>query len=162
LCDIYGPMAETSAGVILYRRTGEKPEVLLVHMGGPYWAGKDEAAWSIPKGLTEDGEHPLMAARREFEEETGGTLPTGDFIALGSFPYSSGKKVTAFAVEGDFDLAKFVSGTFAMEWPPRSGQRQHFPEADRAGWFRISEAKRKIVRGQAPILVALEAHLASL
>ena len=155
-------MPESSAGIVLYRRTGAKAEVLLVHMGGPYWAGKDEGAWSIPKGLTESGEHPLVAAKREFEEETGGQVPAGDYINLGAFQYSSGKTVTAYAIEGDFDLALFKSVTFSLEWPPRSGKRQSFPEADRGGWFKLSEAKKKVVRGQAPILAALEAHLAVL
>ncbi len=145
-------MSQRSAGILLYRRTTGAPEVLLVHPGGPYWAKKDEGAWSIPKGICEEGEDPLAAARREFQEETGALPPAGEAIPLGEFRYASGKIVIAFAMEGDFDPARLKSNTFAMEWPPRSGHMAEFPEADRAAWFEIDEADRRIVKGQCPIL----------
>lgn len=147
-------MPQRSAGILLFRRTGGEPEVLLVHPGGPFWAKKDEGAWSIPKGLYEADENPLAAAKREFAEETGYMLD-GDFIALGPFKQPGGKVVSAWAVEGDFDLAGFRSNSFSMEWPPKSGRRQEFPEADRAAWFLPDEAFRKILKGQAPIVTAL-------
>jgi predicted NUDIX family NTP pyrophosphohydrolase len=147
-------VAEASAGILLYRLSGAEPEVLLVHPGGPFWAKKDDGAWSIPKGLQEPGEEPLAAARREFAEETG-TLPSGEAIPLGSFRQASGKTVTAFALAGDLDLAGFRSNSFEIEWPPRSGRRQAFPEADRAGWFTLAEARVKLTRGQLPLLDAL-------
>ena len=147
-------MAERSAGVLLYRRTGAEPEMLLVHPGGPFWARKDDGVWSIPKGLTDEGEDAAAAARREFAEETGGTI-VGDLVDLGTFRQPGGKMVQAFAVEGDFDLAGFTSNLFAMEWPPKSGRTQEFPEADRAGWFAPAEALRKISKGQAAIVLAL-------
>jgi predicted NUDIX family NTP pyrophosphohydrolase len=147
-------MPQRSAGILLFRRTGPEPEVLLVHPGGPFWAKKDEGAWSIPKGLYEADEDPLAAAKREFAEETGFT-PDGDFIALGPFKQPGGKVVSAWAVEGEFDLAGFRSNSFSMEWPPKSGRRQEFPETDRAAWFHPEEALRKILKGQAPIVAAL-------
>jgi predicted NUDIX family NTP pyrophosphohydrolase len=147
-------MPQRSAGILLYRRTGPQPEVLLVHPGGPFWAKKDDGAWSIPKGLYGEDEDPLAAARREFTEETGAAAP-GNALTLGSFRQPGGKIVAAFAVEGDFDLAAFRSNTFTLEWPPRSGRRQEFPEADRAGWFVPLDARRKILKGQLPILEAL-------
>jgi len=152
-------MPEKSAGILLYRLAGGAAEVLLVHPGGPYWAKKDLGAWSIPKGLYEAGEDALAAARREFAEETGGEA-AGEALPLGDFRQPSGKVVTAFVVAGDFDLAGFRCNTFAMEWPPKSGQTAEFPEADRAGWFTLAEAAEKIVSGQRPILAALAAHLA--
>jgi predicted NUDIX family NTP pyrophosphohydrolase len=147
-------MAKQSAGILMFRRTGGRPEVLLVHPGGPFWAKKDDGAWSIPKGLYEDREDPLAAARREFEEETGCT-PEGEFLALGSFKQPSNKTIVAWAIESDFDLAKFKSNLFSMEWPPKSGRTQQFPEVDRIAWFEPDEAKRKILKGQAPIVAAL-------
>jgi len=153
-------MAEQSAGILLYRMTGPEPEVLLVHPGGPFFAKKDDGAWSIPKGLFEPGEEPLAAARREFAEETG-YAPSGDCVALGSFRQPSGKTITAFAVAGDFDLAHFRSNLFEMEWPPRSGRRQRFPEADRAGWFTLAQAGHKLAKGQVPIVEALSKRLAA-
>ena len=123
-------MPETSAGIMLYRRTGKALEVLLVHPGGPFWAKKDDGAWTIPKGLYESGEEPEAAARREFAEETG-YAPAGEMLALGSFRQPSGKRVMAFALEDDFEPDELVSNTFEMEWPPRSGKRQSFPEIDR-------------------------------
>ena len=147
-------MPKRSAGILLYRRRGSQPEVLLVHPGGPFWAKKDAGAWSIPKGLYELDEDPLAAARREFLEETG-HAPNGDFVHLGTFKQPGGKVVEAWAVEGDFDLGTFRSNVFAMEWPPRSGRMAEFPEADRAGWFGLDEASRRILKGQAPMLEAL-------
>jgi len=147
-------MPKQSAGILLFRRTGERPEVMLVHPGGPFWARRDDGAWTIPKGECEPGEEPLAAAMREFEEETG-QRPQGTFIALGSFRQSSAKTVSVWAVEGKFDPARLRSITFSMEWPPRSGRMQDFPEVDRAGWFTLEAAARKILKGQAPILAAL-------
>jgi predicted NUDIX family NTP pyrophosphohydrolase len=156
-------MPEKSAGLLLYRRTGGAGsiEVLLVHPGGPFWAKKDAAAWSIPKGLIGPNEDELAAARREFAEETGGEPPAGAYLALGAFRQPTGKIVTAFAVAADFDLAGFHSNTFTMEWPPRSGVLAEFPEADRAAWFALAEAEEKIHKGQRPILAALVAAIAA-
>jgi len=147
-----------SAGLLMFRRRHVEPEVLRVHPGGPLLARKDDGVWSIPKGLCEGGEEPLAAARREFEEETG-QRPTGDFIPLGAFRQPGGKIVTAWAFEGELDLAGFRSNLFAMEWPPKSGRMAQFPEADRAGWFAPPEALRNILKGQAPIVQALLARL---
>jgi predicted NUDIX family NTP pyrophosphohydrolase len=152
-------MPETSAGIMLYRRTGKALEVLLVHPGGPFWAKKDDGAWTIPKGLYESGEEPEAAARREFAEETG-YAPAGEMLDLGSFCQPSGKRIMAFALEGDFEPDRLVSNTFEMEWPPRSGKRQSFPEIDRAGWFGIAAARVKLLKGQVPILEALLERLA--
>jgi len=146
--------APLSAGLLMYRGSGEETEVFLVHPGGPLWARKDAGAWSIPKGLPAAGEDLLAAARREFHEETGFTAE-GDFRALGAFKQPGGKIVHAWAVEGDCDPAKLVSNLFEMEWPPRSGKRARCPEIDRAGWFRAPEALVKILRGQQPILFKL-------
>ena len=140
-----------SAGLLMFRRHGRKGEVLLVHPGGPYWSKKDDGAWSIPKGLYVPSEDPLVAAKREFEEETG-CVPAGEFVALGDFKQPSGKVISAWAFEGDFDLASFRSNLFTMEWPPRSKRQVEFPEADRAEWFDPATAARKLVRGQVPIL----------
>ncbi len=147
-------MPKRSAGLLLYRLTGGRPEVFLVHPGGPYWAKKDEGTWSIPKGELDEGEEPLAAARREFEEETG-FCPNGEAVLLGTFRQPSGKQVTAFAVEGDLDPATLRSNTFTMQWPPRSGRMQAFPEVDRAGWFGKEEAVAKILPGQRAVLEAL-------
>ena len=147
-------MPKRSAGLLLYRLAGGELQAFLVHPGGPFWAKKDEGAWSIAKGEIDDGEDPLTAARREFQEETG-FCPTGDAVPLGTFRQPSGKQITAFAVEGDLEPATIRSNTFAMEWPPRSGRMRSFPEVDRAGWFGQEEAKRRILKGQVPILEAL-------
>lgn len=142
----------------MFRRTHDRLQVLLAHPGGPFWAKKDDGAWSLPKGLYEDDEDPLAAARREFEEETG-CVPDGEFIALGGFKQPGGKTIMAWAVEGDFDLAKFKSNLFSMEWPPKSGHTRQFPEVDRVAWFEPGEAQRKILKGQAPILAKLLGQL---
>ena len=147
-------MTKQSAGLLMFRRRSGSIEVLLVHPGGPFWAKKDEGAWSIPKGLFEDGEDALMAASREFEEETG-KRPDEPFLELGVFKQPSGKHVHAWAVEGEFDLTSFRSNSFSMEWPPRSGRTREFPEADRAGWFDPKQALLKITKGQRPIVMAL-------
>jgi len=147
----YRRVARKSAGLLLFRRTSAGIEVLLVHPGGPLWAKKDEGAWSIPKGEIDADEDPLAAARREFEEELGSPV-SGEFTPLAPIRQASGKVVHAWAVEGDFDPATLTSGTFSMEWPPRSGHQQEFPEVDRAEWFTIDEAKGKINKAQIALL----------
>jgi predicted NUDIX family NTP pyrophosphohydrolase len=132
--------------------------VLLVHPGGPFWARKDDGAWSIPKGEYGADEDPQAAARRELAEETG-MRPEGEAVALGAFRQSSVKTVDAWAIEGDFDPAALRSNTFTMEWPPRSGKMREVPEVDRAAWFTPEEARRKLLKGQLPILEALLRHL---
>ncbi len=149
-----------SAGILLYRYQDGLPQVLLVHPGGPFWAKKDDGAWSIPKGVCEEGEDPFAAARREFSEETGAN-PSGEAALLGDFRMSSGKIVTAYAMAGDFDLVGFKSNMFAMEWPPRSGRIAEFPEADRAAWLGLGDAELRIVKGQRGILAALRDRLAA-
>ncbi len=136
-------MAKTSAGLLMFRLRNGEPEVLLVHPGGPFWAKKDEEAWSIPKGELAAGEAPLIAARREFEEETG-CRAQGPFIPLTPITQRGGKLVQAWAVEGDCDPAQLRSNLFSLEWPPRSGKRQQFPEVDRAEWFSVPVALQKI------------------
>ncbi len=153
-------MPKRSAGLVLYRKTPRGVEVLLVHPGGPFWAKKDEGAWSIPKGEYEADEDALSAARREFEEETGHS-PAGPFQPLGEVKQPGGKLVTAWAVEGDCDVAAIKSNLFEMEWPPRSGRRQSFPEVDRAAWFSLADARQKILKGQIPFLERLQEFLAS-
>jgi predicted NUDIX family NTP pyrophosphohydrolase len=147
-------MPQRSAGILLYRRRGGVLEVLLVHPGGPFWAGKDDGAWSIPKGECASGEDALAAARREFSEETG-SQAEGEAVGLGSFRQSSAKIVDAWAIEGDFDPATLKSNTFALEWPPRSGRMREVPEVDRAAWFTPEDAARKLLKGQRQILDAL-------
>jgi predicted NUDIX family NTP pyrophosphohydrolase len=147
-------MAQRSAGILMYRWQRGRPELFLVHPGGPFWAKKDEGAWSIPKGLTDTDEDHEAAARREFFEETGATA-MGELMPLGQFKQPGGKIVIAFALEGDFDPATLSSNSFEMEWPPRSGRKASFPEVDRAGWFGPDEARRKILKGQAPIIETL-------
>jgi len=143
--------SKRSAGVLLFRRAGGEIEVLLAHPGGPYWRNKDDGAWSIPKGEYADNEDPLAAAKREFAEEIGLT-PSGDFIPLGEIRQPGGKVVTAWAAEGDLDTTRVRSNTFSMPWPPRSGKLQEFPEVDRAEWFLLAAARRKILKGQAEFL----------
>lgn len=147
-----------SAGVVLFRRKGQALEVLLVHPGGPFWARKDEGAWSIPKGEFSIDEAPADAARREFIEETGIELKA-ELFPMTPVAQSRGKTVHPFAVYGDLDVEAIRSNTFEMEWPPRSGQTRSFPEIDRAAWFPLVEAKRKIVTGQRPILDELHERL---
>jgi predicted NUDIX family NTP pyrophosphohydrolase len=140
-------MTRRSAGLLMYRHGMRGPEVLLVHPGGPFWARKDEGVWSIPKGEYRDEEDPLEAARREFLEETG-FAATGTFIALAPLKQKSGKIISAWAFEGDCDASAIRSNTFTMEWPSKSGKQAAFPEVDRAGWFGIGEAKKKLSKGQ--------------
>jgi predicted NUDIX family NTP pyrophosphohydrolase len=142
--------ANKSAGILLFRRAGAGVEVLLAHPGGPFWTRKDDQAWSIPKGEFE-AEDPLEAARRELTEETGAVV-SGPVLPLAPIKQPSGKMVHAFAVEQDFDLAAFRSNTFSIEWPPRSGRQQEYPEVDRVAWFPLDEARLKIQRGQAALL----------
>lgn len=151
-------MRKPSAGLLLYRASRGAIEVLLVHPGGPFWARKDDGAWSIPKGEFDDGEAPLAAARREFAEETGAAVD-GDFIELQPVRLPSGKIVHAWAVRADFDPTRLRSNTFTIEWPPKSGQLREFPEVDRAAWFTLDEARGKIQPGQRPLLDRLEALL---
>jgi predicted NUDIX family NTP pyrophosphohydrolase len=151
-------MPKRSAGILLYRHTPAGLEVLLVHPGGPFWAKKDAGAWSIPKGECQPGEDALAAARRELAEETG-LRPDGLYVSLGSFRQSSAKAVEVWALEGEVDPARLQSNTFQMEWPPKSGRIQEFPEVDRAAWFAPAEAARKILKGQVPILEALYRYL---
>jgi predicted NUDIX family NTP pyrophosphohydrolase len=151
-------MPSESAGILLYR--GNPPEVFLIHMGGPFWAGKDRAAWSLPKGLIGAGEESLAAARREILEETGFD-PQPPFIPLGRFRQNAGKNLSVWAAAGDFDAAALVSSTFSLEWPPHSGLLREFPEADRGAWLGREQAMRKIVKGQRPVLDAFFATLAA-
>jgi predicted NUDIX family NTP pyrophosphohydrolase len=151
-------MPKRSAGLLMYRLLGGRVEVLLVHPGGPLWAKKDEGAWSIPKGEVENDEEDLLTARREFQEELG-VEPAGPFIPLGEVKQKGGKLVRAWAFAGDCDPAAIRSNTFRMEWPPRSGRRQEFPEIDRAALFPLDAARRKILPGQRPLLDALESAL---
>jgi predicted NUDIX family NTP pyrophosphohydrolase len=148
---------EISAGLLAFRRRG-KLEVLLAHPGGPFWAKKDDGVWTIPKGLVEPGEDLLAAARREFTEETNLTAE-GEMIALGPVNQKSGKTVHAFALEADFDLTRFASNSFDIEWPPKSGRRQSFPEIDRIAYFTPPIAMAKILTYQQPLLRELEKRL---
>ncbi len=150
-------MARHSAGLLLYRHR-KVLEVLLVHPGGPFWAGKDLGAWSIPKGEYDSGEDPLAAARREFREETGLSV-AGEFIPLAPRKQPSGKIIEAWAVEGDCDAAAIRSNLFTLEWPPHSGRQQQFPEVDRGAWFSLAAAREKIIKGQVGFLEELQALL---
>ena len=151
-------MPKKSAGLLLFRRRDGRLEVLLAHPGGPLWESKDDGVWTIPKGEFDANEDPLDAARREFEEETGGT-PDGDFIPLEPLRQPSGKLIYAWAVEGDFDPTALKSNSFHMEWPPRSGKQGEFPEVDRAEWLTVETAARKISVGQRPFLDQLQLTL---
>jgi len=151
-----------SAGILLWRRAADgAPEVLLVHPGGPFWAKKDRGAWSIPKGEYDADEDPRACARREFAEETGTTLPEGALAELGSVRLASGKTVLGFAAAGDLDPATVRSNTFELEWPPRSGRTQTFPEIDRAAWFALAEARERLNPAQAAFVDRLEEALAA-
>lgn len=152
--------AKKSAGLLLFRKVSGELELFLVHPGGPFWAKKDEGAWSIPKGEVEADEDPLAAAVREVEEETGFAVEAEGALALDSLRQPGGKVVQAWAVEADLDPSRLVSNTFSMEWPPKSGRQKEFPEVDRAGWFALAKARRKILPGQAGFLDGLEELLA--
>ena len=144
----------------MFRRRGGVVEVLLAHPGGPFWSRRDAASWTLPKGEIDPGEEALAAARREFEEETG-FASAPPFLLLGELKQKSGKRITAWAFEGDADPQRLVSNPFEMEWPPRSGRMQSFPEIDRVAWFGPEEARAKVLPGQAPFLAALDALLAA-
>ena len=152
-------MGRRSAGILLYRVRNRAPEVLLVHPGGPFWAKRDLGAWSIPKGEYDDGEDPRTCALRELEEELGTAPALGALIDVGSVRQKGGKEVVAWAAEGDFDPSTLRSNTFELEWPPRSGRRQRFPEVDRAEWFAAPEARERILPAQAPFLDRLAERL---
>lgn len=151
----------TSAGILLYRLRPEGPQVLLGHMGGPFWAKKDDGAWSIPKGEHDADEEPVAVARREFEEELGSPVPADVLVPLGSAKVTSSKVLAVWAAEGDLDATATRSNTFELEWPPRSGRLQEFPEIDRAAWFGVEEARTKLLTGQVPFLDRLADHLAA-
>lgn len=148
-----------SAGLLLYRTRGGTHEVFLVHPGGPFWRNKDLGAWSIPKGEFGGDEEPLDAAKREYAEETGFTPPPGPFVALGAITQPSGKIVEVWSVRGDCDPSEVRSNTVTLEWPPRSGRMREYPEVDRAAWFDLEEARRRIFKGQRGFLTALERAL---
>ena len=152
-------MPRTSAGVLLYRRGADGYDVLIGHPGGPFWARKDEAAWSIPKGEYTDEEDPWVAAQREFVEEIGLPVPEGPRVALPPVKQSGGKIVAAFAVAADLDVTDSVSNTFELEWPKGSGTIKEFPEMDRVAWFSVADAYVKLLKGQRPLLDHLLAHL---
>ena len=152
-------MPKLSAALLLYRVTGGGVEVLIGHPGGPFWARKDEGAWSIPKGEYVDGEDPWSAAQREFLEEVGKEAPAGSRIDFEPLRQPSGKVITAFAVRGDLDLEGAISNTFTLEWPKGSGIIREYPEIDRVGWFSVAEATTKLVKGQRPLLDRLTASL---
>ncbi|MCU1597800.1 MAG: hypothetical protein QOK08_1085 [Actinomycetota bacterium] len=145
-----------SSGILLWRMRDSRLEVFIAHMGGPFWARKDAAAWSIPKGEHPGEEDELAAAAREFAEEIGVPAPALDYVRLGEFRQSSGKIIVAFAAESDLEVTEVRSNTFVLEWPPHSGRQQEFPEIDDARWFPLEEARIKLVKGQLPILGALE------
>ena len=148
-----------SAGLLIYRQKNGKVEVLLVHPGGPFWARKDEGAWDIPKGEIDEGEEPFQAAQREFKEEIGTKPPQGKVQDLGKVKIKSGKEIQAWAIKGDLDLAKFKSDNFTMEWPPRSGKTQEFPEVDKAEWFDLATAKHKLNPAKVEFISRLETKL---
>ena len=151
-------MPKTSAGILLHRVGPAGREVLLGHMGGPFWARKDDGAWSIPKGEHGPDEEPLAVAHREFAEELGSPVPAAELVPLGQLR-ASGKVLTVWAAEGDLDAAACTSNTFELEWPPRSGRIQEFPEIDRSAWLPLAEARDALVKGQVPLLDRLEEHL---
>ncbi len=152
-------MAKVSAGVLLYRLSNGDIQVLIAHPGGPFWARKDDGAWSIPKGEYNDGEDPWDAARREFAEELGLAVPDGERADLGEVRQSGGKVVTVFAVRSDLDVTAARSNTFELEWPRGSGRVQEFPEVDRVAWCSVDEARIKLLKSQQPVLDRLLAHV---
>jgi predicted NUDIX family NTP pyrophosphohydrolase len=152
-------MSTQSAGLLLYRLHEGKREVLLVHPGGPFWQKRDDGAWSIPKGEMAPGQNGLEVARREFQEELGVVPPDGQSIALGSVRQAGGKIVHVWAVAGDIEVGKVTSNTFELEWPPRSGRKQRFPEVDRAAWFDLDTARNKMLAAQRLFIDRLEASL---
>jgi predicted NUDIX family NTP pyrophosphohydrolase len=152
-------MKAHSAGLVVYRIKAGQPEVLLAHMGAPWWAKKDIGAWTIPKGLVEEGEDPFSAAKREFGEELSLPVPEGEFTELGDIEQNNRKIVSAWAIEADLDVSNIKSNTFKAEWPPHSGQQQEFPEIDRAAWFGLAEAGQKCVSGQAELFERLADRL---
>jgi predicted NUDIX family NTP pyrophosphohydrolase len=152
-------VARLSAGLLLYRGSGKDIEVLIAHPGGPFWARKDNGAWSIPKGEYTPDEDPLAAARREFTEELGLPVPDGDPVALGEIKQSGGKIVTAYALAADLDISEARSNTFEMEWPRGSGRMQEFPEVDRVAWVPVEEARTRLLKGQVVFLDRLLDHL---
>ncbi|OCB25926.1 NTP pyrophosphohydrolase [Mycobacterium malmoense] len=151
-------MPKLSAGVLLYRTRDGVVEVLIAHPGGPFWARKDNGAWSIPKGEYAEGEDPWAAAQREFSEELGLSVPAGHRLDLGQLKQSGGKVVTAFAVRGNLDVSDARSNTFELEWPKGSGTVREFPEVDRVGWFSVAQARVKLLKGQLGFLDRLMAH----
>lgn len=153
-------MPKRSAGLLLYRVLDDGPEVLIGHPGGPFWARKDEGAWSIPKGEYAEGEDPWIAARREFREEIGFDVPDGPRIDFAPVKQAGGKIVTAFGVRGDLDVTHSTSNTFELEWPRGSGTIRKFPEIDRVAWLSVSEARLKLLKGQQPLLDQLMERLA--
>jgi predicted NUDIX family NTP pyrophosphohydrolase len=152
-------MKKRSAGLLMFRRRGGGVEFFLVHPGGPFWRNKEMGGWSIPKGEYTEEEEPLEAAKREFQEETG-IAPRGDFISLGEIKQPGGKVVTAWAFEGDGEPGEISSNTFSMEWPPKSGQMREFPEVDRADWFSLDAAGKRILKAQVGFLERCVAHMA--
>ncbi len=151
-------MTKQSAGILLYRTDGTDVQVMLVHPGGPFWAKKDKGVWSVPKGEVDADEPLLKAAKREFAEEVGQDLPEGELAPLGEVK-TGGKIVSVWAVESDLDLSHFKSNSFDMEWPPKSGKKQTFPENDRAGWFNLNQAKQKLFSYQVELIDRLAQHL---
>lgn len=153
-------MKKLSAGLLVYRFRDETPQVLIAHMGSPWWAKKDKGAWSIPKGEYEDGDDPLATAQREFKEELGLPAPEGELVELGAIEQKNNKTVTAWAVEADLDVSNTKSNTFTMEWPPRSGKQVEFPEIDRAEYFDLETAAQKLIPEQVELINRLRQYLA--
>jgi predicted NUDIX family NTP pyrophosphohydrolase len=154
-------VGKLSAGILMFRKRESTLQLFLVHPGGPFWRNKDAGAWSIPKGEYEEGEKPLDAAKREFLEETG-IEADGEFLPLGEIKQPSGKVITAWALEGDCEPSAVRSNMFSMEWPPKSGRQQEFPEVDRADWFTANEAKERIVKGQTGLIDRVVALISSI
>lgn len=152
-------MKKYSAGLLVYRKKSGKLEVLIAHMGAPWWAKKDAGAWTIPKGEYLEDEEPIAAAKREFKEELGHAPPESEWLELGTIEQKNNKSVVAWAAEGDLDVSRISSDTFKTEWPPRSGNMQEFPEIDRAGWFGLSEASKKLIPAQVELLERLAGKL---